>query len=77
MIRLEVRKIGDALVVVLPQEAIHALDAVDGGTLHLTAAPGGGYLLSSTDADLERTTQVVEDIAERYRDTLEDLAKWP
>ncbi|MDF1521528.1 MAG: hypothetical protein P1P87_01750 [Trueperaceae bacterium] len=78
MIRLEARKIGDALVVVLPQEAIHALDAVEGGTLHLTAAPGGGcggYLPSSADADLERTTQIVEDIAERYRDTLEDLAK--
>lgn len=77
MIRQEVRRIGDALVVVLPQEAIHARDAVDGGTLHLTAAPGGGYSLASADAELERTTQIVEDISERYRDTLEDLARWP
>ena len=75
MVRLEVRKIGDALVVVLPQEVIHALDAVEGTTLQLTAAPGGGYVLSPADAHVECTKQIVEDIVERYRGTLEDLTK--
>ncbi|MFN2323016.1 MAG: AbrB family transcriptional regulator [Trueperaceae bacterium] len=75
MIRLEVRKIGDALGVALPQEAIHALDAVEDATLELTAEPGGGYLLSRVNADIERKMQLVEGIAERYRDTPQDLAE--
>ena len=75
MIRLEVRKIGEALGIVLPPEAVHALDAVEGATLELTAEPGGGYLLSRVDADVERKMQLVEDVAERYRDTLQDLEK--
>ena len=53
MVALKVRKIGNSLGVLLPQEALAALRVGNGDTLYLTEAPGG-YRVTPYDPDFER-----------------------
>lgn len=71
MIELELRKIGDALGVVLPEEAVARLKVGDGDRLVLIEAPEGGYRLTAFEAKMVKA----EDIVRRYSNTLRALAK--
>ncbi len=75
MIELQLRKIGDSLGVVLPEEAIARLNVGDGDRLVLTEAPEGGYRLTPFDPAFEDKIAKAEDIARRYPNTLCALAK--
>lgn len=75
MIELKVRKFGNALGVVLPEEVIARLNMQEGAPLYLTAAPEGGYHLVPYDLAFEKKMATAEDIMHRYRDTLHRLAK--
>jgi hypothetical protein len=71
----KVRKIGDSLGVVLPEEVIHRLKTGDGELLFLIEAPDASYRLTSYDPNFEEKTAKPDDIISRYRNTLHVLAK--
>lgn len=74
VIRLKVRKLGNSLGVILPEEVISRLHTGDGDNLFLVEAPDGSYQLTPCDpAALEKTAKA-EDIMNRYRNTLHVLA---
>lgn len=75
MVELKVRKFGNSLGVVLPKEVISRLHIGDGQRLYLIEAPDGGYLLTPYDPSFEEKMAKVEDICDRYRNTLHVLAK--
>jgi putative addiction module antidote len=75
MIELKLRKFGNSLGVVLPKEAVARLNVGDGERLYLTEAPEGGYRLTPFDPTFEKKMSKAEDIARRYRNTLQVLAK--
>ena len=75
MIELKVRKFGNSLGVVLPQEAIKRLRTKDGEPLYLIEAPDGSYRLTPYDPAFERKMEKAEDIIGRYRNTLHTLSK--
>jgi putative addiction module antidote len=75
MIELKLRRIGDSLTVVLPQEAIERLNVDDGDRLILTEAPDGGYRLARSDPAHKAKMAKAEDIFARYPNTLRALAK--
>lgn len=75
MVELKVRKFGNSLGVVLPKQVIARLNTRDGGALHLTEAPDGGYRLVPFDPDFEKKMAIAEDIIARYPNTLRVLAK--
>jgi putative addiction module antidote len=75
MLELKVRKFGNSLGVVLPKEVINRLHTGDGQPLYLVEAPEGGYLITSYDPTFEEKMAKVEDICNRYRNTLRILAK--
>lgn len=75
MVELKVRKFGNSLGVVLPKEVISRLHAGDGQRLYLIEAPDGGYLITPYDPAFEEKMAKVEDICNRYRNTLHVLAK--
>lgn len=75
MIELKVRKLGNSLGVVLPKEVINHLRTGDGQRLFLTEASNGGYLITPYDPAFEEKMVKVEDICNRYRNTLRILAK--
>jgi putative addiction module antidote len=75
MVELKVRKFGNSLGVVLPKEVINRLHIGDGQRLYLIEAPDGGYLITPYDPSFEEKMAKVEDICDRYRNTLHVLAK--
>jgi putative addiction module antidote len=75
MVELKVRKFGNSLGVVLPKEVISRLHTGDGQRLYLIEAPDGSYLITPYDPSFEEKMAKVEDICNRYRNTLHALAK--
>lgn len=74
MVRLTVRKIGNSLGVILPQEALAALKVAEGDALLLTESPDG-YRVNTYDPEFERKMQIAEEGMRRYRNALRELAK--
>ena len=75
MVELKVRKFGNSLGVVLPREVINRLHTGDGEPLFLIEGPDGGYQLTPYDPGFEKKLAKVDDIINRYRNTLHVLAK--
>ena len=73
--QLKIRKIGNSYGVVLPKEALATLRVKEGDTLTLTEAAQGNMSLSAYQAEVSRQMAAVEDIMDRYRHTLRELAK--
>ena len=73
--QLKIRKIGNSYGVVLPKEALATLRVKEGDTLTLTEAAQGNMSLSTYQAEVSRQMEAVEDIMDRYRHTLRELAK--
>jgi putative addiction module antidote len=74
MVRLTVRKIGNSLGVILPQEALAALNVKEGDSLLLTESPDG-YRVNPYDPEFERKMEIVEEGMRAYRNALRELAK--
>ena len=75
MIELKVRKFGNSLGVVLPRDVVNRLHTKDGEALFLIEAPEGGYRLTPHDPAFEERMSRAEDLMNRYRNTLNVLAK--
>jgi putative addiction module antidote len=75
MIELKVRKFGNSLGVVLPREVINRLRTNDGEPLYLLESPDGSYQLTQYDPEFEKKMSKADDIMQRYRNTLQELAK--
>ncbi|HZQ53433.1 MAG TPA: hypothetical protein VFB14_14610 [Bryobacteraceae bacterium] len=75
MVELKVRKFGDSLGVVLPQEVISRLQTKDGERLFLVEAADGEYRLTAHAPDFEKKMAKAEDIMSRYQNTLHALSK--
>jgi len=75
MVALKLRKIGNSLGVVLPQEVVNRLGADEGDRLFLIEGADTSYQLTAYDPAFEKKMRKAEDIIRRYRNTLRELAK--
>lgn len=75
MIEVKVRRFGNSLGVILPKEVLSQLRSGDGERLFLIEEAGGDYRLTAYDPAFARKVQKAEDIMNRYRNTLRELAK--
>ena len=75
MQHLKVRKIGNSLGVVLPKETLARLGVGEGDELIVTNTPDGELRLTAPDEDFERQMLAAEEIMDRYKDALAELAK--
>lgn len=71
---LKLRKIGNSVGVVLPQELLAALNAKEGDEITVTQTPSG-LQLNKPDTEFEDHMKRVEKIMERYPNTLRALAQ--
>ena len=71
---LKVRRIGNSLGVILTKDALEALRVEEGDSLYLTEAPGG-LLISGDDAKFAEAMAIVDELSNRYRNALRELAK--
>jgi putative addiction module antidote len=74
MVALKLRKVGNSVGVIIPQEALAALHVSQGDTLYFTEAPDG-FRVTPFDPDFERQMTVAERIMKRDRNLLRELAK--
>jgi len=74
MLELKVRKFGDSLGVVIPEEVVNRLHTGDGERLFLVEASDGAYRLTP-DPTFEEKMSKTEDSIGRYPNTLRALAK--
>lgn len=74
-IKTKIRKIGNSYGIVLPKEALQALKVEEGATVYLTEAPNNTLNMNPESPGFEKKMQIVEDVMQRYRNTLRELAK--
>jgi putative addiction module antidote len=71
---LKLRKIGNAVGLVLPKEALAHLKVEEGDTVTLTESQDG-MRLTASNPGFVKTMEVFESLNRRYRNTLRELAK--
>jgi len=74
-IETKVRKIGNSLGIVLPKEALNALKLTEGATLYLTEAPEGAMRITPAQPGFAEKMNVADNLVQRYRNALRELAK--
>jgi putative addiction module antidote len=74
MVTLTVRKIGNSLGVILPQEALAKLNVGEGDRLTVTDSPDG-MRLTPFSPDFERQMKIAREGMRKYRNALRELAK--
>ena len=72
---LKLRKIGNSVGIILPKEALAHLQATEGDSVSLTEGADGSLRLSPSTAEITRQLESVQDVMNRYRNTLRELAK--
>jgi putative addiction module antidote len=72
---LKLRKIGNSVGVVFPQEVLTVLKAQEGDSLQVTEAADGSIRLTTVKPEVSKQMKIAQDIMERYRSALGDLAK--
>jgi putative addiction module antidote len=72
---LKLRKIGNSVGVVFPQEVLTMLKAQEGDSLQVTEAADGSIRLTTVKPEVSKQMKIAQDIMERYRSALGDLAK--
>jgi len=72
--KLHVKKTGNSLSVIIPEEIATRLNIGDGDTLYLTETPNG-YEISVSDSDFAKKMEVARKGIKKYRNALIDLAQ--
>lgn len=71
---LKLTQIGNSVGVVLPKEALAALQIGKGDSVFLTESPDG-YRITAYDPEFAKQMSTAEDIMKRRRNVLRELAK--
>ena len=74
MVALKLRKIGNSLGALIPQEALTALNVGEGDTLYLTKTPDG-FRITPYDPEFEKQMKAAREIMKQDRKILRELAK--
>jgi putative addiction module antidote len=74
MVALKLRKVGNSVGVLLPQETLAALHLNVDDTVFLTESPDG-YRMTPYDPTFERQMKIAETVMKRDRNMLRELAK--
>ena len=75
LLDLKIRRIGNSLGIVLPKEVLARLNVTAGDSLCLTEGADGDLRLAPSNPEVTRQMEVAQDIMNRYRNTLRELAK--
>jgi putative addiction module antidote len=74
MTKLTIRRVGNSLGVILPQEVISQLRVGEGDTLTLTDSPEG-MRLTPFNPEFDRQMELAQNGIRKYRNALRELAK--
>ncbi len=72
---LKLQKVGDAVGMILPEEALAALKASEGDSVRVTQDPDGAPRITAANFEVASQMKAADEIIRRYPETLRDLAK--
>lgn len=75
VLKIKLRKVGNSVGVVLPKEVLAHLKVGEGDSVCITDAADGTVRMGPANAEFTRQMEVAEDVINRYRNTLRELAK--
>jgi putative addiction module antidote len=75
IIETKIRKIGNSLGIVLPKEAIQALNVEEGASVYLTEGADSSIRVTANDPEFKKKVELAESIMRRYRNAFRELAK--
>ncbi len=75
VLEIKLRKIGNSVGLILPKEALAHLKAGEGDTLTLSESTDGSLRVKATDDEISAQMKAAQNIMDRYRNTLRELAK--
>ncbi len=75
VMKTKVRKIGNSFGIILPKEARAIMKVKEGDVLYLTEAPEESVKVSPDRAGFEAKQRIAQDLINRYRNALRELAK--
>lgn len=75
VLELKLRKVGNSVGLILPKEALAHLKVAEGDSVSVTEGPDGSLRLAPTTSEVSRQMEAVQDVMQRYRHTLRELAK--
>jgi putative addiction module antidote len=73
--KTKVRKIGNSLGIVLPKEALQAMNVEEGASLYITKAPRDALRITPEKPGFEDVMNIAREGMDKYRNTLRELAK--
>ena len=73
-ITVKIERVGDGLMIKLPEEALARLKARVGDTLELVEHPQG-FVLSPWDGEFSRQMEAMRYVMRKHRDVLQMLSK--
>ena len=75
MQHLKIRKVGNSLGVILPKEVLAILGVEEGDEVQVSDLAAGSVHLQRVDGDFAEQVRAAENIMDRYRNALAELAK--
>lgn len=73
--KTKVRKIGNSLGIVLPKEALQAMQVEEGSALYITEGAKNSVNLTPDRPGFDEQMKIAEEGIKRYRNALRELAK--
>jgi putative addiction module antidote len=74
MYAVKIQKIGESLVITLPEEVLQQLNVGEGDSLVLTETPDG-IKLNPCNKEFDRAMKIYRKGSEKYKNALRELAK--
>jgi putative addiction module antidote len=74
MYTLKIHKIGDSLVITLPEEVLQQLNVGEGDNVFLTET-ADGVQITANDPEFERAMKAYRKVSQKYKNALRELAK--
>ncbi len=75
LVETKIRKIGNSLGVVLPKEALQAMNVEEGTILYLTESTDGSMRVTPAKPGFSDMMEIAEKGMKKYRNALRELAK--
>lgn len=72
---LKIRRVGNSLGIIIPSDALALLNVKEGDGLFLTEAGEGSVRLSAQRPGFAEKSAIADDLIQRYRNALSELAK--
>jgi len=72
---LKIHRVGNSLGIIIPTEALALLNVKEGDRLYLTEAAEGSVGLSAQRPEFAEKAAIADDLIQRYRSALNELAK--